>query len=167
ETTITSPNGRSSTAIADDDAGGYKQSFNARAEPTLAWDWNDVGDYTVNSHHYSECPVTDFGYTSSLATYLADDSVNAEDFGFWYEAESDVVPGEKLCFYKACPNVNKNPPNNCYFYSHVENREYICDAGKQIFYRRVKIPIIGIFTHCIRVSETTLYPSPCPEVRGS
>ncbi|MFN2454091.1 MAG: hypothetical protein ABR577_07700 [Pyrinomonadaceae bacterium] len=36
ETTITSPNGRSSTAIADDDAGGYKQSFNARAEALLS-----------------------------------------------------------------------------------------------------------------------------------
>ncbi|MFN2454089.1 MAG: hypothetical protein ABR577_07690 [Pyrinomonadaceae bacterium] len=63
ETTITSPNGRSSTAIADDNAGGYKQSFNARAEALLAWDWNDMGDYIVNSRHYSECPITEFGFT--------------------------------------------------------------------------------------------------------
>lgn len=70
DTTITSPDGRSSTVSGFDDPGGYKQAFNARAEAILPMvNYNastfDVGDYLVSSHHYSECPVTDFGTTSS------------------------------------------------------------------------------------------------------
>ena len=64
ETTITSPNGRSSTAFGFDDGGYYKHPFNARTEAVLAWDWSDVdGSYTITSHHYSDCPITDFGNT--------------------------------------------------------------------------------------------------------
>lgn len=164
-TTLRSPNGR--TATLSDHTWSNRTTYSAIAEPKMQWDWNDTGDYLINSHHYSTCPPTELGHSSALATYLADNSFNEEDFGFWYESSSDIVPGERLCFYKACPYVDTNPTNNCYFFSHVENREGICDEGKRIDYRRVKIPIIGIFTHCIRVFETTLYPSPCPGVRGS
>lgn len=35
-----------------------------RHKALLAWDWNDVGTYTVNSHHWSDCPLEDFGTTT-------------------------------------------------------------------------------------------------------
>lgn len=69
DTTITSPNGRTITVTGFDDAGGYKQSFNAHAETTLAFDWDDVGNYTVTSDHYSDCPLTNFGSTSLGISY--------------------------------------------------------------------------------------------------
>lgn len=63
DTTITSPNGRSITVTGEGEGGASNGTFSARAEAPLLWDWNDLGDYTVTSHHYSECPVADFGYT--------------------------------------------------------------------------------------------------------
>jgi len=65
QTTITSPNGRSDTAYGGAYGAQYKRPYIARAEPFLAWSLNDVGNYIVDSHHFSDCPQTDFGTTST------------------------------------------------------------------------------------------------------
>src|SRR2546421_4450816 len=44
ETTITSPNGRTQSGSADGDT-------DARVEVTLPWDWNDLGEYFVQTRH--------------------------------------------------------------------------------------------------------------------
>lgn len=65
-TTLTSPNGRTVTVIAYGEAGATNGTFSANAEAALGWDWNDIGDYSVTSHHYSECPYADFGSTTDI-----------------------------------------------------------------------------------------------------
>ncbi|MFN2455048.1 MAG: hypothetical protein ABR577_12590 [Pyrinomonadaceae bacterium] len=113
ETTITSPNGRSSTAIADDDAGGYKQSFNARAEALLAWDWNDVGEYLVSSRHYSECPVTEFGNT--FLSFPVGISVTCYEYGYTAPDGINVYVTSQECTNKV----------TCYA---PEVRKYFCNS---------------------------------------
>jgi len=48
ETTLRSPNGRTVTG----DAVGV---FSARAEVTLSWDWNDFGEFSIQSVHQPYC----------------------------------------------------------------------------------------------------------------
>jgi len=48
ETTLTSPNGRTVTGSADDYAA-------VRVEITLPWDWEDLGDYFVQTRHQPLC----------------------------------------------------------------------------------------------------------------
>jgi hypothetical protein len=62
--TITSPNGRTATVTAMDAAGSYSAPYHAAAEGTLAWDWEDLGDYTITTRHYSNCPYQEFGSSS-------------------------------------------------------------------------------------------------------
>jgi len=66
QTTITSPNGRSDTDYGGAYGAQYKRPYIARAEPLLTYSLNDVGNYIVDSHHFSDCPQTDFGTTSTL-----------------------------------------------------------------------------------------------------
>ncbi len=65
ETTLRSPGGREDTVFIEDWAypqydGAYPY---ARVEVTLPLDFNDLGDYLVESIHTSTCPVGDFGFT--------------------------------------------------------------------------------------------------------
>jgi|SRR5437588_7048643 len=52
-TTLTSPSGRTSS-VTSSQSNGY--SAYARAETSLAWDWNDLGDYSTQSAHWMDCP---------------------------------------------------------------------------------------------------------------
>lgn len=65
-TTIRKPNGASATrtsAVYYSWSSG--SSFTARAEPVLLWDWSEVGDFIVSTRHYSTCPATELGNTST------------------------------------------------------------------------------------------------------
>jgi len=64
ETTLTSPNGR----IIMGDAVGYAA---ARAEIRLLWDWNDFGEFSLQSVHQPYCSDGGWGRTAfSLNTIL-------------------------------------------------------------------------------------------------
>ena len=74
-TTLTSPNGRTSTVHDSEHTHNQRGGFRAIAETTLLWDWIDTGIYTVTSDHYTTCPFLDFGSTGSNfpigITYIA------------------------------------------------------------------------------------------------
>lgn len=63
--TLTSPQGRTVTVTAVDAAGSYSTPYHASAEATLAWNWEDLGDYTITTRHYSDCPYQEFGSSSA------------------------------------------------------------------------------------------------------
>ena len=46
--TLTSPHGRTVTFTAMDTAGNSSTPYHASAEGALAWDWEDLGEYTIN-----------------------------------------------------------------------------------------------------------------------
>lgn len=62
--TLTSPHGRTVTFTAMDTAGNSSTPYHASAEGTLAWDWEDLGEYTITTRHYSNCPYQEFGSSS-------------------------------------------------------------------------------------------------------
>jgi len=65
-TTITSPDGRSSTAYGFDNGAEYKQPYVARADVSLALNLATAaiaGNFTTTSEHYSDCPIEYFGST--------------------------------------------------------------------------------------------------------
>lgn len=108
ETTITSPNGRSAGEI--DENWSNPQSTGvyayARAETSLAWDWNDVdGSYTVFSRHTSDCPITDFGSTS-IASLVVLHAYQRE------EPSGDYVPtcDSSCTYYPRYSPVGVNTP---------------------------------------------------------
>lgn len=55
DTTLTSPNGRSAF-------GSRRHTGYARADASLAWDYDDLGIYLTNSDHYARCPGDDLNY---------------------------------------------------------------------------------------------------------
>lgn len=66
-TTIRSPDGRTATRTGIRHYDWSQGStFTVRAEPLLAWDFNDTGDYRVSTRHYSTCPATELGTTADI-----------------------------------------------------------------------------------------------------
>ena len=57
DTTVSSPNGRGAS-------GSRRSTGYARADATLAWDWDDPGDYFTESDHWARCPGDDLNYYS-------------------------------------------------------------------------------------------------------
>lgn len=57
DTTVHSPNGRSAV-------GSRRRTGYARADVSLAWDWDDPGEYLTDSQHWARCPGDDLNYYS-------------------------------------------------------------------------------------------------------
>ncbi|HKS29387.1 MAG TPA: hypothetical protein VJS44_16270 [Pyrinomonadaceae bacterium] len=108
ETSITSPNGRTSTMISDGD----------RAEVTLAWDFDDVGLFFVQSIHRRYCPKT-YGYYDSYDPYrscfLNKLTYAQRAFARGELTDLDYVTSGPLdnrrCGYNLCPYEEEKP---CY-----------------------------------------------------
>jgi hypothetical protein len=63
ETTVSSPTGRA--------AFGTKRSTGfARADVSLAWDWNDPGEYVTDSDHLARCPGDELNYFPIGSTFI-------------------------------------------------------------------------------------------------
>ena len=62
QATLTSPNGRKATLTTS------QYVSYARAIVSLAWDWNDMGTYTISSIHYMSCPYAGYGTFSTTTT---------------------------------------------------------------------------------------------------
>ncbi len=122
KTTLTSPNGRTEIEYGFADGAGYKQPYIARAEASLVIDFNDLGNYIVESHHTSSCPVEDFGFSSI-------------DIGIAIAITNYIYNGLEggSCRYDLfCPNGNASatcPANNPVYVTPSQNvcRNYLHD----------------------------------------
>lgn len=165
-TTIRSPLGRTFTLTRWQWYNASQgSSFTAIAEPTLPWDWNDAGDYLINTHHYSTCPPTELGTTSERAPYSPDTSTNDVYFGF-VESAAVGSPPTVYCYYDACSDTinNRNPANNCFFHTLVDQADMhggTCPAGFRNTYQRVRVPYVPFLSRCVRIAHVSQSINPC------
>lgn len=135
ETTLTSPNGR----IVTGDAVGV---FSARAEVTLSWDWNDFGDFSLQSVHQPYCSDGAWGadgilinhyysggmlhwwnlsgYSRCTQPRLTSSLMNAavgSDETYYYKYRNEFASesaGVRLCNYTACNDINSVLRGSCF-----------------------------------------------------
>lgn len=94
-TTITSPQGRTSTQDS-----GYNTPY-GRADVVLEFQDNDSGTYLVNTEHYYYCPVVFETYYAGASTASMTGSVHEVYYGFRYSVPNPYSNGT-ICNYQKC-----------------------------------------------------------------
>lgn len=110
---MSSPNGRSAF-------GSRRRTGYARADISLAWDWDDPGDYLTESQHWARCPGDDLNYYSigttsdkfrvgvSTAVYS---SAQCQSDGCLYQI---IVPCDTSC---KSQTIKVTSPSMCHSYA--------------------------------------------------
>jgi hypothetical protein len=113
DTTVSSPNGRSAF-------GSRRRTGYARADVTLAWDWDDPGDYFTESEHWARCPGDDLNYypigttSDSFRVGISNavySSAQCQSDGCLYQI---VVPCDTTC---KSPTIKVKSPSLCHSYA--------------------------------------------------
>ena len=110
------------------------------------------------------CPYEPGTSNASSSLPVVNGGSNTILYRYDREYPSSTTPW-KTCYYKACANNDRNPPNGCFYpsyetYREVRNQSEACPAGVSISYTRYRIPLIW-FSYCWAWTHHDLSFNPC------